>query len=130
MAAEKEARAFDDPLDGLRSRSSPSTNRVNLGKSRRERRNRRWRGNMKEVLEREEAEARKIRYDNAIKEARDSFRAYAAASKIESDIGQVKLCDEDYTKWAFTRIKCGVPTFAENLDEVFHEFNLDIAEEL
>ncbi|KAL6576477.1 hypothetical protein OROHE_000258 [Orobanche hederae] len=27
MAAEKEARAFDDPLAGLRSSSSPSTNR-------------------------------------------------------------------------------------------------------
>ncbi|KAL6541378.1 hypothetical protein OROHE_011086 [Orobanche hederae] len=137
MAAEKEARAFDDPLAGLRISSSPPTNRYHerelaggyywmlnqsefREKQERER-NQNTEGQYGEVaaeneaLEREEAEARKMRYDNAIKEARDSFRAYAAANKIESDIGQVELCDEDYTKWPFTRIKCGGTNFRREL---------------
>ncbi|KAL6576459.1 hypothetical protein OROHE_000240 [Orobanche hederae] len=149
MAAEKEARAFDDLLDGLQSSSSPSTNRgwfisryhewelaggyywmLNQIMHESELREKQAREKKQktegqygekaaenEALEREEAEARKMRYDNVIKEARECFRDYAAANKIESDIGQVKLCEEDDTKWAFTRIKCGVPTFAENLDE-------------
>ncbi|KAL6576472.1 hypothetical protein OROHE_000253 [Orobanche hederae] len=113
MDAEKEARAFDDPLAGLRSSSYPSTNREKQEREKKQKTEGQYgeKAAENEDLEREEAEARKIRYDNAIKEDRESFRAYATANKIGSDIGQVKLCDEDDTNWAFTRIKCGGTNF-------------------